>query len=81
MDSKKAHRGPGSIKKQRGYSPPKDVKVPHIKDGLNAGRWTLEENLLFLHAINVMGVTELRGLWSKIGLFVPTRSVNTKNGI
>jgi hypothetical protein len=74
LDSKKAHRGPRTIKKNnRSYTPPKDVIVPHIKDGLNTGRWTLEENLLFLHAINVMGATKLKGLWGKVGLFVPTR--------
>lgn len=62
-------------KKRRNKKPfvvPPNVCVPSILGKRNSGRWTAEEHLLFLYAIRVLG-TGTRGIWKKIGLFIPTR--------
>lgn len=54
---------------------PSNVKVPSILDSRNSGRWKKEEHLLFLFAVKFLGTG--RGVWKKIGLFVPTRYSKT----
>lgn len=81
-ETKKAHQVPRRAKKKHESKtkkssepwipPPCYVDVPDIRNGLNAGRWTLEENLLFLQAVKIYG-TKGSGIFRKINLFVPTR--------
>ena len=72
---KKATSSPPShTKRRRSKKPfvvPPNVRVPSILEKKNSGRWTTEEHLLFLYAIRLLGTG--RGMWKKIGLFIPTR--------
>lgn len=59
-------------KKRKKWKPPKGVRVPDVRKGINTGVWTPEEHLLFLYGIKKFG-NKGQGWCKKVQLFVPTR--------